>query len=517
MECKFCNALLEENETLCPVCGREQTEEAAPVEETGEVTETLAEEDARAVLTPVSRRSWTSSADPETEPSSEEETGEEPAEETDAEIDETIAKIEAALADVEEETEEGEAPVKKRSLAWLWAVLGTLLVAGLAVLVILLAGRAKEPTPDIELAENRSYSLGNQFMTSSISNKVMASSEKRTILTELKALLGVDPLKEGLTNAELSILYWDTFIGFYQNYSYYISAYGLDVTAMDKSLFGDSQNWQEYFLTQAINRYRMQKAVCEEARREGFVLPEDLQTQLDETIAGFAEEADIDQQLVDIYGPNVTLEMYIAYLKDQYLYSAYVAELTERVEYTDTDIETYYDENAEYYEQNYVKKVDKNVIDVRHVLITPADKTVEADWTAARTEAERLYNQWLAGDKTEESFAQLAKANSVDGSAEAGGLYEDVYPGQMVTAFNDWCFDDARQVGDHGIVETEFGYHIMYFSGVGDYVFWRKAAETDYVNEKVNDKAVALAESYTLNVDRDKIALALPGQFVTED
>mgnify|MGYP003291614936 CR=1 FL=1 len=506
MECKFCNALLEENETLCPACGRDQTEEPAPVEEVEEVTENTQEDD-RPALTAVSSRSWRSAerSDDEDEEDEDQDANEETAEDADEETEET------------DEGEELEAPVKKRSLAWIWAVLGTLAVAGIAVLVILLAGKAREPVPDVFLAENRSYSLGNQFMTPSISGKVMASSEKRTIITELKELLGVDPLKEGLTNAELSILYWDTFIGFYQNYSYYIASFGLDITAMDKSMFGDGQNWQEYFLTQAINRYRMQKAVCDDARKTGFVLPEDLQKQLDETIAGFSEEADIRQQLEDIYGPNVTLDMYVEYLKEQYLYSAYVAELTERVEYTDAEIEAYYDENAEYYEQNYVKKVDKNVVTIRHALIAPTDKTVDADWTAAKAKAESLYNEWLAGDKSEESFAELAKANSADGNAAEGGIYEDVYPGMMVAAFNDWCFDDARQVGDHGIVETEFGYHIMYFSGVGDYVYWRKAAETDYVNEKVNDKAVALAESYTLYVDRDKIALALPGQFVTED
>jgi len=435
MECKFCNALLEENETLCPVCGRNQTEE----------------------------------------------------------------------------------PVKKRSLAWVWAVLGALVVTAAAVLVILLAVNARKPVPNVALAEDRSYSLGNHLMTPGISSKIVASSEKRTVITELKALLGVDPLKEGLTNAELSILYWDTFIGFYQNYSYYIAYFGLDITAMDKSLFNDGQNWQEYFLTQAINRYRMQKALCEEARNTGFVLPEELQKQLDETIAGLSEEADIQQQLEDIYGPNVTLDMYIDYLREQHLYSAYVDELTEQVEYTDAEIEAYYDANAEYYEQNNVKKVDKNVVTIRHALIEPADKTVEDDWAAARARAESLYNEWLAGDKSEESFAELAKANSSDGNAAEGGIYENVYPGMMVAAFNDWCFDDARQVGDHGIVETEFGYHIMYFSGVGDYVYWREAARNDYVNEKVNDQAVALAESYTLYVDRDRIALALPGQFLTED
>ena len=33
----------------------------------------------------------------------------------------------------------------------------------------------------------------------------------------------------------------------------------------------------------------------------------------------------------------------------------------------------------------------------------------------------------------------------------------------MVTNFNDWCYDAARQPGDTGIVESPYGYHVMYF------------------------------------------------------
>ena len=48
---------------------------------------------------------------------------------------------------------------------------------------------------------------------------------------------------------------------------------------------------------------------------------------------------------------------------------------------------------------------------------------------------------------------------------ENGGLYENIYPGQMVEPFEDWCYDAARATGDTGIVETTYGYHVMYFVG----------------------------------------------------
>ena len=60
----------------------------------------------------------------------------------------------------------------------------------------------------------------------------------------------------------------------------------------------------------------------------------------------------------------------------------------------------------------------------------------------------------------------------------------------MVTNFNDWCFDVARQPGDHGIVETEYGYHIMYF--VGDSETPYSDPNATVANEKYNAKLETL-------------------------
>lgn len=108
-------------------------------------------------------------------------------------------------------------------------------------------------------------------------------------------------------------------------------------------------------------------------------------------------------------------------------------------------------------------------VDIRHALIgfekDDEGNVSDENKEAAKSKAEQLYQEWLSGDKTEESFAEMAKSNSTDGNAAEGGLYENVYTGQMVETFNDWCFDPSRQTGDSGIVETKYGYHIMYFVG----------------------------------------------------
>jgi len=114
---------------------------------------------------------------------------------------------------------------------------------------------------------------------------------------------------------------------------------------------------------------------------------------------------------------------------------------------------------------------------VRHILVSPTHEHEEGEThengetyseeelSAAKAAAEEILAQWKSGDATEESFAALANEKSADGDGVSGGLYENVYPGQMVQNFNDWCFDSARRAGDTGIVESTYGYHVMYFVG----------------------------------------------------
>ena len=122
--------------------------------------------------------------------------------------------------------------------------------------------------------------------------------------------------------------------------------------------------------------------------------------------------------------------------------------------------------------------------------------------------ANDILDQWLAGDATEESFANMANENSSDpGSNTNGGLYENVYPGQMVETFNDWCFADGRQPGDYGIVKTDYGYHIIFFVGAGDEIYWFQTAKEDYLSDlavKIQDEITA---KYTFVSYVDQAAL----------
>ncbi len=138
-------------------------------------------------------------------------------------------------------------------------------------------------------------------------------------------------------------------------------------------------------------------------------------------------------------------------------------------------------------------------IDVRHILVKVDDMEDADAYAAGKEEAERIYQEWKDGAATEDSFAALAVDNSDDGNASAGGLYTGVSEGDMVQSFNDWCFDPARKSGDSGIVETEYGFHVMYFVKLNE-ENWKAKIRSTLQNEAFIEYEKALLEEYPYTV-----------------
>ena len=125
-----------------------------------------------------------------------------------------------------------------------------------------------------------------------------------------------------------------------------------------------------------------------------------------------------------------------------------------------------------------IRANNSKIANVRHILVSFEGGTKGEDGTTtyseeekntARTEAERILQLWKDGEATEESFAALVAANSDDqGSLTTGGLYTDInVDSNYVGNFLNWAMDPHKE-GDTGIVETEYGYHIMYYVSTND-------------------------------------------------
>lgn len=170
--------------------------------------------------------------------------------------------------------------------------------------------------------------------------------------------------------------------------------------------------------------------------------------------------------------------------------------------------------NSTYYVVKFNNRFryDYNTVNVRHILVELGTGSLTAEDAnygqqqellkeMAWAEAESIYSTWRSGEATEESFAALANEHSRDtGSNTIGGLYEQVFRGQMVAEFNNWCFDETRQPGDTDVIYSEdTGYHVMYYVGE-DEPYWKIQVEETLSDAAYSEWYAQQTEGYECEI-----------------
>jgi peptidyl-prolyl cis-trans isomerase D len=122
---------------------------------------------------------------------------------------------------------------------------------------------------------------------------------------------------------------------------------------------------------------------------------------------------------------------------------------------SEDDLRKYYAEN----EKRYTTPEERRT---SHILVKADKDAPKAEREKARAKAETLLAEVR---KNPQSFAEIARKNSDDeGSASKGGDLDFFGRGQMVKPFEDAAF--ALKPGEtSGIVESDFGYHIIQVTG----------------------------------------------------
>lgn len=341
-----------------------------------------------------------------------------------------------------------------------------------------------------------------------------------------KVVAAVDT--QELTNGQLQVYYWMNVYDFLNNYGYYAAYAGLDLTKPlnEQSCPETEGSWQHFFLDDALMVWHKYQAMAILAEAEGMELTEDMQTELDNLRANMAKAAvdggyaSIDAMLQEDMGPGCTFDDYYSYMKTYYMGYRYFEHYYDEAEakITQEDIEAYFTENEKTLSDSGVTKDSGYLYDVRHILIAPEGGTEddagtvtysEAEWEACRAKAQDILDQWLAGEKTEESFGALAKEHSIDtGSNTNGGLYEDLNEQtNFVQEYKDWYLDESRKVGDYGLVKSDYGYHIMYFSGTQEE--WIAACQEGILKEVADSIASGAMAEHGIRVAYKNVVLGV--------
>lgn len=152
---------------------------------------------------------------------------------------------------------------------------------------------------------------------------------------------------------------------------------------------------------------------------------------------------------------------------------------------------------------------------VSHILLSyegsKAPAAVKRTKEEAKAKAEELLAQVQANPA---SFPMLAMMNTDDtGSKQNGGAYDDVAKGQMVKPFNDFLFNNP--VGKIGIIETEFGYHVIKVDAKYDAVRLATVARKIEPSETTADQIYTKATKFEADAnDKDFATVAKEAHLV---
>ena len=327
-----------------------------------------------------------------------------------------------------------------------------------------------------------------------------------------------------LTNGQLQVHYWSQVYSFINDYGAYAAYFGLDFTkpfSEQQCTMEENSTWEEFFLEMALSSWTQMATIELMAEENGFSLSAEQQADLDSLIENMKKNTsdygykDLTEMVQEEMGKGATAEDYIAYIKLDYLCGAYVSYLREKNASNAAQLEEYYAANEATIKSKGYGKDAGRVVDVRHILINPEGGVLNSDgrtytytdaqWEAARQKAQLVYDLWLEGKKDETSFGELAAKNSADSSASAGGLIANVLKGKTVEGFDDWIFAEGRKYGDHTLVKTVYGYHIIFYVATED--AWVRYCHSNYANDITTNQMQQFAENYTSETEYDLIAI----------
>ncbi|WP_291110138.1 peptidylprolyl isomerase [Flavobacterium sp. UBA6195] len=150
-----------------------------------------------------------------------------------------------------------------------------------------------------------------------------------------------------------------------------------------------------------------------------------------------------------------------------------------------------------------IKRKSNASVKASHILLAYKGAP-QSSATRTKEEAQALANDLLAQAKANPgNFAMLAMTNSDDpGSKNNGGEYDNIMPGQMVPKFNDFVFNNP--IGTIGVVETEYGFHVIKVLDKYDAVLMGTVAQKIQPSEATIDAIYTKASQLEADANENK-------------
>jgi peptidyl-prolyl cis-trans isomerase D len=163
--------------------------------------------------------------------------------------------------------------------------------------------------------------------------------------------------------------------------------------------------------------------------------------------------------------------------------------------------------DGDYFKLSRLIDYDKGgSVKARHILLAyEGSQGAGADIVRTKEEARKeAYRVLRMTRRSGADFAELARTYSDGPSKDRGGELGFFKRGAMVEAFNDFVF--SKSVGATGVVETDFGYHVIEVQEKEDVVLLASVAKKIVPSEATSNQVFRAATQFELNADKDGFA-----------
>ena len=144
-----------------------------------------------------------------------------------------------------------------------------------------------------------------------------------------------------------------------------------------------------------------------------------------------------------------------------------------------------------------------------HILVAyKGSKNANPNVSRSKNEAKKEANNILRKiRKSPKSFTELAFEFSDGPSKSRGGDLGFVQDGNMVKPFNDFIF--SKRIGSTGVVETDFGFHVIKVVAKDDLVLLASITEKNVPSDATSDKVFNSATKLEMSLSKDEDLNAL--------
>ena len=148
------------------------------------------------------------------------------------------------------------------------------------------------------------------------------------------------------------------------------------------------------------------------------------------------------------------------------------------------------------------KKIGGSVRSSHILLAYKGSQNANPNVTRSKKEAKKEANNILRKiRKSPETFTELAFEFSDGPSKSRGGDIGFVQDGNMVKPFNDFIF--SKRVGSTGLVETDFGFHVIKIVAKDDLVLLASITEKNVPSDETSDKVFNSATKLEMNLSKE--------------